>query len=54
VTGRVVVLGALDTKGAEFAFLKAQLARHGVEPLVIDFGVIGEPAFAWAAAAARR
>jgi uncharacterized protein (UPF0261 family) len=43
VTGRVVVLGALDTKGAEFAFLKAQLARHGVEPLVIDFGVIGEP-----------
>jgi uncharacterized protein (UPF0261 family) len=45
VTGRVVVLGALDTKGAEFAFLKARLARHGVEPLVIDFGVMGEPAF---------
>jgi uncharacterized protein (UPF0261 family) len=46
MTGRVVVLGALDTKGAEFAFLKAQLARQGVAPLVIDFGVIGEPAFA--------
>jgi uncharacterized protein (UPF0261 family) len=46
VAGRVVVLGALDTKGAEFAFLKAQLAQHGVEPLVVDFGVIGEPAFA--------
>ncbi len=43
---RVVVLGALDTKGAEFSFLKAQLARHGVAPLVIDFGVVGEPAFA--------
>src|SRR5262245_26226645 len=42
---RVAVLGALDTKGAEFAFLKAQLASHGLAPLVIDFGVIGEPAF---------
>src|SRR5262249_28764189 len=42
---RVVVLGALDTKGAEFAFLRSELARHGVEPLVIDFGAIGEPLF---------
>jgi uncharacterized protein (UPF0261 family) len=39
-------LGALDTKGAEFAFLKQQLLHHGVAPLVIDFGVIGEPPFA--------
>jgi uncharacterized protein (UPF0261 family) len=46
MSGKVAVLGALDTKGAEFAFLKAQLARQGVEPLLIDFGVIGEPAFA--------
>jgi uncharacterized protein (UPF0261 family) len=45
VTGRVVVLGALDTKGAEFAFLKTQLVHRGVEPLVIDFGVMGEPSF---------
>ncbi len=43
---QVVVLGALDTKGAEFAYLRARLAQAGLVPLVIDFGVIGEPAFA--------
>ena len=42
----VAVLGALDTKGAEFAYLREQLVRAGVVPLVVDVGVIGEPAFA--------
>jgi uncharacterized protein (UPF0261 family) len=42
---RVVVLGALDTKGAEFAYLRALLERAGLDPLVIDVGVIGEPQF---------
>jgi len=46
MTRSVVVLGALDTKGAEFAYLRARLVRAGVEPFVIDFGVMGEPAFA--------
>ncbi|HEX9440686.1 MAG TPA: Tm-1-like ATP-binding domain-containing protein, partial [Roseiflexaceae bacterium] len=46
MTRRVVVLGALDTKGAEFAYLRARLVRAGVEPFVVDFGVMGEPAFA--------
>lgn len=41
----VVVLGALDTKGAEFAYLCAQLRGANVDPLVIDFGVMGEPRF---------
>jgi uncharacterized protein (UPF0261 family) len=39
----VAVLGALDTKGAEYAYLCAQLRRAGVEPLLMDFGVAGEP-----------
>ncbi len=44
MTRTVAVLGALDTKGAEYAYLCAQLRRGGVEPLLIDFGVVGEPA----------
>jgi uncharacterized protein (UPF0261 family) len=46
MAARVAVLGALDTKGAEFVFLKQQLAQHGVTPLVLDFGVMGDPPFA--------
>jgi len=36
----------LDTKGKEFAFLKELIQREGLETLVVDFGVMGEPAFA--------
>ncbi len=45
MTRRVVIVGALDTKGEEFAFVKALIEREGVETLVVDFGVMGEPAF---------
>lgn len=41
----VAVIGALDTKGADFAFLKAEIERRGCRALVIDTGVLGEPAF---------
>lgn len=41
----VVLVGALDTKGAEFLFVKEELARRGVHVLVVDFGVLGEPTF---------
>src|SRR5256885_8467217 len=41
----VAVLGTLDSKGAEFAFLKSRLEAEGVETLVIDAGVLGPPAF---------
>ena len=37
----------MDTKGAEFKFVKDELARHGLNPVVVEFGVLGEPAF-WA------
>ena len=42
----VVIIGALDTKGAEFAFVKALIEAEGVETLVVDFGTMGRPAFA--------
>jgi len=42
----VVITGSLDTKGKEFAFLKELIEKEGLETLVIDFGVMGEPAFA--------
>lgn len=43
---RVVIIGALDTKGAEFAYLRDQIQSYGVETLVVDVGVLGEPPFA--------
>ncbi|MBN1889530.1 MAG: Tm-1-like ATP-binding domain-containing protein [Thermoflexales bacterium] len=41
----VVIVGALDTKGAEFAFVRDLVERQGLKTLVVDFGVMGEPAF---------
>ena len=39
----VVIIGALDTKGAEFAFVKGLIEAEGVDTLVVDFGTMGEP-----------
>lgn len=39
----VVLLGALDTKGAEYDFVRARLNDVGVATLTVDFGVLGEP-----------
>lgn len=41
----IVLVGALDTKGAEFAFVKGEIQRRGHRALVVDTSVIGEPAF---------
>jgi uncharacterized protein (UPF0261 family) len=35
----VVLLGTLDTKGGEYAFLRERLLEHGVDVLVVDAGV---------------
>jgi uncharacterized protein (UPF0261 family) len=45
VTKRVIIIGALDTKGSEFGYLREQIQRYDVETLMIDIGVIGEPPF---------
>ena len=41
----VVIVGTLDTKGAEFAFIKELIEKEGLKTLVIDFGAMGKPAF---------
>lgn len=41
----VVIAGALDTKGQEFAFVKGLIEATGLKTLVVDFGVMQAPAF---------
>jgi len=41
----VAMLGTFDSKGTEFAFLKARLLAEGVDVLAVDAGVLGPPAF---------
>jgi uncharacterized protein (UPF0261 family) len=41
----VVVMGALDTKGEEVAFLAEQIQARGHRTVVVDTGVMGTPAF---------
>lgn len=41
----VVLVGTLDTKGEEFSFVKRLIEEAGAQTLVVDFGVIGAPAF---------
>jgi uncharacterized protein (UPF0261 family) len=42
----VVLLGTLDTKGHEYAFLRERLLAAGLEVLVVDAGTQGEPQIA--------
>ncbi|MEO8481026.1 MAG: Tm-1-like ATP-binding domain-containing protein [Acidobacteriota bacterium] len=42
----IVIVGALDTKGAELAFVRDQVAVRGHRTVVVDTGVLGPPAFA--------
>jgi len=42
----IALIGALDTKGHEFAFVQQEIERRGHRTLVIDSGVIGEPLLA--------
>ena len=40
----VVIIGALDTKGPELKYLADAIAAKGHRPLLMDIGVLGEPA----------
>ncbi len=42
---KAVLVGALDTKGSEFLFVKEILERSGVQTFVIDVGVLDAPLF---------
>jgi uncharacterized protein (UPF0261 family) len=42
----VCLAGTLDTKGTEYAFVRDRLLAAGVDVLVVDCGVLGDPYFA--------
>ncbi len=42
----IALVGALDTKGVEYAFVKTCLEARGLRTLVIDTGVLGAPTLA--------
>src|SRR5439155_9200611 len=39
----VVLVGTLDTKGVEYAYLRERIREHGVAVVLVDVGVLGEP-----------
>ncbi len=39
----LILVGTLDTKGVELAFVRGLLHQHGLQTLVIDAGVLGPP-----------
>src|SRR3954452_11609295 len=39
----VVLVGTLDTKGDEYAFLRGRITELGAEAVLVDVGVMGEP-----------
>ena len=41
----VALIGTLDTKGDEIAYVRDRLRALGVDALVIDSGILGEPGF---------
>ena len=48
----VVAIGTLDTK-AEYGFLRDRLLEDGVDVILVDAGVLGEPAIASRSRSAR-
>ena len=42
----VLLIGTLDTKGAEYEFVRDLIQARGVNTIVMDLGTVGEPAFA--------
>ena len=39
----VVLIGTLDTKGKEYAYLRERIRERGVDVLLVDAGILGEP-----------
>ncbi|MBA2513281.1 MAG: Tm-1-like ATP-binding domain-containing protein [Solirubrobacterales bacterium] len=40
----IALIGTLDTKGEEIAYVRDRLRALGARPVVIDTGILGEPA----------
>ena len=45
MTDAILLVGTVDTKGAELGFLRDEVVRAGATALVLDVGVLGAPAF---------
>ena len=43
MTKTVMIIGTLDTKGAEIAYLRDRIRALGLETIVVDDGILGEP-----------
>jgi uncharacterized protein (UPF0261 family) len=41
----ILLIGTLDTKGAEYSYVRDLITKRGHQTLVLDAGVIGEPGF---------
>lgn len=39
----IVLVGSLDTKGAEFEFVRDLIRERGLRTILVDFGVLGDP-----------
>jgi len=39
----VILLGALDTKGAEYRYVRDRLHASGVNSILLDVGILGNP-----------
>src|ERR1700693_323432 len=39
----VVLVGTLDTKGKEYAYLRDRIRERGVDVLLIDAGILADP-----------
>lgn len=48
----ILLIGTLDTKGQEYAYVRDRIRARGHEVLVMDLGILGEPAIAADVAAA--
>lgn len=46
MTKTIAIIGALDTKGDDFAFVKTAVTTRGYRAIVINTGIVGEPPFA--------
>ena len=41
----IVIVGTLDTKGAEYLYLKTCIEKAGGKTIVVDAGIKGDPLF---------
>lgn len=44
MTKTVAVIGAMDTKGSDFAFIKKEIEQRGYRTLIINTGILSDPA----------